>query len=369
MKIEAITLREIQMPLVHFFETSFGRLYHRRILLVTVHCEGVDGWSESVVGEDPFYSSEWIESAWPTITHYLAPPLLGRKIESARECPALLAKVRSHRMAKAALENALWDAEARQKRLPLWKLLGGTRREIPCGVSIGIQDSIEQLREKIHTELTAGYRRIKVKVKPGWDINVLEKIRSRWADITLSCDANSAYTLDQVEHLRAFDQFNLLMIEQPLWNDDIYYHARLQKELHTSICLDESIVNARAAAFAIESGACRIINIKVGRVGGFAEAKSVHDLCQAQNVPVWCGGMLETGIGRAHNIALSTLANFHLPGDVSASKRYWKEDIIDPEVEVSPQGMIAISDEPGTGYRIREDLIEKLTVRKETLRA
>jgi O-succinylbenzoate synthase len=369
MKIEAITLREIQMPLVHFFETSFGRTYSRRILLLTVHSEGIDGWGESVVGEDPFYSSEWIESAWPTLTTYLIPMLLGKSIGSARECPSLLAKVRAHRMAKAGLENALWDAEAAQKKVPLWKLLGGTRREIPCGVSIGIQDSVEQLLEKIETELAAGYRRIKVKVKPGWDINVLERIRSRWSDITLSCDANSAYTLDQVEHLRKFDQFNLLMIEQPLWNDDIYYHARLQKELRTSICLDESIVNARSAAFAVEAGACRIVNIKVGRVGGFSEALSVHDVCQAHKVPVWCGGMLETGIGRAQNIALSSHQNFSLPGDVSASRRYWKEDIIDPEVEVSANGMIAISDNPGTGYRVKTDLIEKLTVRKETFRA
>ncbi len=369
MKIEAITLREIHMPLVHFFETSFGRTYSRRILLITVHSEGVDGWAESVVGEDPFYSSEWIETAWPTLMQYLIPALLGKSVESARDCAALFAKVRAHRMAKAGLENALWDAEARQRQMPLWKLLGGTRREIPCGVSIGIQDSIEQLLDKIQIELAAGYRRIKIKVKPGWDVNVLEKIRSRWADVTLSCDANSAYTLDQVEHLREFDQFNLLMIEQPLWNDDIYYHARLQKELRTSICLDESIVSVRSAAFAVDTGACRIINVKVGRVGGFAEALKIHDLCHANKIPVWCGGMLETGIGRAHNIALSTLQNFSLPGDVSASKRYWKEDIIDPEVEVSSNGMIAISDQPGTGYRVKEDLIEKLTVRKETLRA
>jgi len=369
MKIEAITLREIHMPLVHFFETSFGRTYSRRILLVTVLCDGVEGWGESVVGEDPFYSSEWIESAWPTMTQYLIPPLLGRSIESARDCPAILARVRGHRMAKGGIENALWDAEAQLKQQPLWKLLGGTRQEIACGVSIGIQDSVEQLLDKIAIELDAGYRRIKVKIKPGWDLNVLERIRSRWADITLSCDANSAYTLDQVEHLRKLDQFNLLMIEQPLWNDDIYYHARLQKELRTAICLDESIVSARSAACAVETGACRIVNIKVGRVGGFSEALAVHEVCQANKVPVWCGGMLETGIGRAHNIALSTLSNFSLPGDVSASKRYWKEDIIDPEVEVSPQGMIAISDKPGTGYRVKSDLIEKLTVRKATLRA
>jgi O-succinylbenzoate synthase len=369
MKIESITLREIQMPLVHFFETSFGRTYSRRILLVSVVCDGITAWGECVAGEDPFYSPEWIESAWPIIKHHLGPAILGKNLASARECVALFARVRGHRMAKASLENALWDAEARQKNLPLWKLLGGTRTEIPCGVSIGIQDSVDQLLDKIATELGAGYRRIKVKVKPGWDINVLERIRSRWADITLSCDANSAYRLDEVEHLRLFDQFNLLMIEQPLWNDDIYYHSRLQRELTTAICLDESINQARDAAFALESGACRIINIKVGRVGGFSEAKSIHDVCHTHNVPVWCGGMLESGIGRAHNIALSTLENFRLPGDVSASARYWKEDTVEPEVTVSKDGFIAISDAPGTGYHVREDLIEKLTVRKEVLRA
>ena len=368
MKIEGVTLREIHMPLVHFFETSFGRTYSRRILLVTVHCDGVDGWGECVAGEDPFYSSEWIESAWPTLTKYLIPSLLGKRVETGRECPQLLKKVSGHRMSKAALENALWDAEATQKQQPLWRLLGGTRREIPCGVSIGIQDSVEQLLDKIQTELAAGYRRIKVKVKPGWDVNVLERIRSRWADITLSCDANAAYTLDQVEHLRNFDQFNLLMIEQPLWNDDIYYHARLQKELRTAICLDESIINARVAAAAVETGACRIINIKVGRVGGFSEAIGIHNICESNKIPVWCGGMLETGVGRAQNIALSTLRNFSLPGDVSASKRYWKEDIIEPEVTITADGCIVESHEAGTGYAVREDLIDKLTVLKQVIK-
>jgi O-succinylbenzoate synthase len=367
MKIEAITLREIQMPLVHFFETSFGRLYSRRILLLTVQCDGITGWGESVAAEDPFYSSEWIEPAWSTIKDYLGPAVLGRTVTAAHESAGLMARVRGHRMAKAAIENALWDAEAIQKQEPLWKLLGGTRREIQCGVSIGIQDSVEQLLDKIEFELAAGYRRIKVKVKPGWDLNVLERIRSRWPEIVLSCDANSAYTLDEVEHLRRFDRFKLLMIEQPLWNDDLYYHARLQRELRTAICLDESIRHARDAAAAVETGACRIVNIKVGRVGGFGEARKVHDACQDNNVAVWCGGMLESGVGRAHNIAISTLPNFRLPGDVSASKRYWKEDIIEPEVEVSLHGTIAVSDEPGRGYRIREDLIEKLTVRKETI--
>ncbi len=368
MKIEGITLREVHMPLVHFFETSFGRIYDRRILLVTVHCDGVAGWAECVSDASPFYSSEWFDSSWITIQRYLAPMVLGHAVASGRDSSSLMAKVTGHPMAKAAIENALWDAEARQKQVPLWQLLGGTLNEIQCGVSIGIQDSIEQLLEKIQIELSAGYRRIKIKVKPGWDINVLERVRSRWPEIVLSVDANSAYRLDQTEHLREFDQFNLLMIEQPLWNDDIYYHSRLQTQLRTAICLDESIRHARDAAQAVETAACRIINIKVGRVGGFSEAKKVHDVCAAQKVPVWCGGMLESGVGRAHNIALSTLENFRLPGDVSASKRYWKEDIIDPEVEVSPQGIIAIKNEPGTGYRVREHLIEKLTKRKEEIR-
>src|SRR5438093_13125776 len=369
LKVEAITLREIRMPLVIFLVTIFSRTYSRRILLIIVHCDGIDGWGECVAGEDPFYSSEWIESAWPTIKKYLAPAVLGKTLSSGRESVSLLARVRGHRMAKAAVENALWDAEAKQKNQPLWKLLGGTRREIECGVSIGIQDSIEQLIDKVQLELAAGYRRIKLKVKPGWDLKILERVRSRWPNILLSCDANSAYTLDDIDHLRKFDQFNLLMIEQPLWNDDIYYHARLQRELRTSICLDESIRHARDCAAAVETGACRIVNIKGGRLGGFSEARKLHALCQANQLPVWCGGMLESGIGRAHNVALSTLENFKLPGDVSASKRYWKEDIIEPEVEVTRQGTITVSDAPGTGYRIREDLIEKLTTLKETLRA
>jgi len=266
-------------------------------------------------------------------------------------------------MAKAALENAVWDVEAKQKQVPLWKLLGGTRREIACGVSIGIQDSHEQLLEKIESELGAGYRRIKVKVKPGWDLEILGKIRERWPDIVLSCDANSAYRPSDLEHLRKFDDFNLLMVEQPLWDDDIYYHSKLQKETKTAICLDESICHRRDAELAIELGACRIMNIKVGRLGGFSEALAVHDLCQQHRIPVWCGGMLETGVGRAHNVALSALPNFCLPGDVSASKRYWAEDIVEPEIEVSAQGTIVISEKAGTGYEIKKDLIEKLTTR------
>jgi O-succinylbenzoate synthase len=360
-------MRELQIPLKQFFETSFGRVTHRRIFLVTVDCEGVEGWGECVAGEGPFFSYEWIETAWATIRDFLAPALLEAKLEGARHSGRAMARVRGHNMAKAALENALWDAEAKQKELPLWSLLAGTRPEIASGVSIGIQDSHEQLLEKVQTELNAGYQRIKVKVKPGWDIDVLEKIRSRWPSIALSCDANSAYRPGDFEHLRKFDDFHLLMIEQPLWEDDILYHAKLQRELESSICLDESIHNARDAATAIELAACRIINIKVGRVGGFSEAIAVHNVCQKNGIPVWCGGMLETGIGRAHNIALSTLPNFSLPGDVSASKRYWSEDIIDPEIVVRSTGTITVSNQAGLGYQIKKDLVERLTVRRETI--
>jgi o-succinylbenzoate synthase len=369
MKVEAVTLREIQMPLVHFFETSFGRTTERRILLVTLHTDGPEGWGECVAGEDPFYSDESVETAWYALERYLVPAMLGRSIERGADAPAVMARVRGHRMAKGALEDALWDAEAQARHVPLWKLLGGTQREIACGVSIGIQNSHEQLLEKIATELDAGYCRIKVKCKPGWDVEVFEKIRARWPEILLSCDANSAYTLEQVPLLKAFDRFNLLMIEQPLWHDDFYFHAQLQKQLKTAICLDEAIHGRRDAQAAIELGACRIINIKVGRVGGFSEAVAVHDVAKRAGIPVWCGGMLESGIGRSHNIALSTLPNFTLPGDVSASKRYWKEDIIEPAVEVSPQGMIKVPQEPGRGFALKKDLIEKLTVRKKTLQA
>jgi O-succinylbenzoate synthase len=367
MQIESITLQEIRMPLVHFFETSFGRTTERRILLVKLECEGITAWGECVAGEGPFYSEESIETAWYALHEYLAPAVLGRKLGRATDCVPLFAAVRGHRMAKAAIENALWETEAQAKGLPLWKLLGGTQQKIACGVSIGIQESIEQLLDKIAVELGAGYRRIKVKCKPGWDLKVLERIRQRWPDIVLSCDANSAYTINDTEHLRSFDQFRLLMIEQPLWNDDIYYHAQLQKQLKTAICLDESIRSERDARAALALGACRIVNIKVGRVGGFSEALAVHDACKAAHVPVWCGGMLETGIGRSHNIALSTKENFRLPGDVSASKRYWKEDIIEPEVEVSGQGFIEVPDSAGRGYQVKEDLIERLTARKETI--
>jgi len=272
-------------------------------------------------------------------------------------------------MAKAALENAVWDLQAQMDGVPLARLLGGVRDVIPCGVSIGIQSSVEHLMAEIEKELAAGYQRIKLKCKPGWDVNVFSAVRDRWPGIMLSCDANSAYRLRDTDHLLSFDEFEMLMIEQPLWADDFYFHSMLQKQLETSVCLDESIRNRRDALAAIDMESCRIINIKVGRVGGFSEAIAVHNAAHERGIPVWCGGMLETGIGRAHNIALSSLENFSLPGDVSASRRYWAEDIIEPEVSVSAAGEIQVPESVGRGFEVRADLIEKLTVRKEQIRA
>jgi O-succinylbenzoate synthase len=277
--------------------------------------------------------------------------------------------VRGNQMAKATLENAIWDIEAQRKGVSLSRLLGGVRDEISCGVSLGIQSSIPELLSLIEKELAAGYQRIKLKCKPGWDIEVFDRVRNRWPEIMLSCDANSAYKLSDADHLVTFDAFDLLMVEQPLWHDDFYYHSMLQKRMQTPICLDESIRNRRDALAAIEMESCRIINIKLGRVGGFSEAIAVHNAAQERGIPVWCGGMLETGVGRSHNIALSTLENFTLPGDVSASARYWVDDIIEPGVTVSSAGEIAVPDTPGRGYEVRTDLVERLTVRKENIRA
>jgi O-succinylbenzoate synthase len=356
------------MPLVHFFETSFGRTHHRDIVLVEAFAGGVSGWGEVTAGENPFYNEEWTGSVWPLLIDYAAPRVLHYRFETAADVNARTAHIRGHNMARGGLEAAVWDLQARLNNEPLWKTIGGgARREIPCGVSIGIQDTVEQLLQKIGTELDAGYQRIKMKIKPGWDVDVIARVRERFPAIKLMADANSAYTLNDCAHLKKLDDFYLMMIEQPLAHDDIIDHAMLQAALATPICLDECIRSAHQAGQAIGMKAGGIINIKLGRVGGFAEAKRVHDVCHTSNVPVWCGGMLESGIGRAHNIALSTLPNFVLPGDVSASKRYWKRDIIVPPVEVSSQGTIAVSDAPGFGYDLDLDYLESLVVRREIL--
>jgi O-succinylbenzoate synthase len=368
-KIDQIVLRHIRVPLVHFFETSFGRTLGRHILLVQVFSDGVCGWGEVTAGENPFYNEEWTASAWPLLIDYICPRVLNHEFSSPEQVAARTAYIRGHNMTRGGVEAAVWDLYSRLRKRPLYEIIGGgARLKIPCGVSIGIQDTVEELLGRIETELAAGYQRIKIKIKPGWDVDVIRRVRERFPGIKLMADANSAYTLADQEHLKRLDAFNLMMIEQPLAHDDIIDHARLQASLETPICLDESIRSAHHAEQAIQLQACRIINIKLGRVGGFAEAKRVHDVCQAHAIPNWCGGMLESGIGRAHNIALSTLPNFTLPGDISASSRYWKRDIINPPVEVTPQGMIEVPSGAGFGFEVDEPYLESLVLRSETLR-
>ena len=364
MNIELIALRELKMRLKAPFETSFGITHNRRILLVEVVADGVSGWGEVTTGETPSYNPETTDTAWHVISDFIAPLLTGKTIDSAADVATLVAGIRGHEMAKAGVENALWDIEAQQKRLPLAKLVGGSWDEIRCGVSLGIRENPEALVKKVAEEVGNGYQRIKLKIKPGKDLEYVAAVRKEFPETQLSVDANSAYTLEDTEHLQKLDGFHLLMIEQPLRWDDIHSHAKLQKQIKTAICLDECINSVNDAQAAIESGACRIINIKLGRVGGHSSARKVHDMCWQNNIPVWCGGMLEAGVGRAHNIAMSTLPNFTLPGDVSASARYWDEDIIEPEVEVTPHGTIHVPTTPGLGYKVKRELVEKLTVRK-----
>ncbi len=360
-------MSEIRLRLVHFFETSFGRTIERRIMLVRVaDDEGGEGWGECTAGEGPFYCEEWIDGAWEVTKGFLVPSVLGKEVETAADIFSLMERVRGNRMAKGAIETACWDLEARRVGVPLWKHLGGVRGEIPCGVSIGIQDTPAALIEKIERELSDGYQRIKIKIKPGWDREIVKAVRGRFPDVQLMVDANSAYTLKDAPLFRALDEFRLMMIEQPLAFDDRDDHAKLQREIRTPVCLDESIRSADDARKAIEMGACRIVNIKLGRVGGHAEARRVEGICRANKVPVWCGGMLESGIGRAHNIAMATLEGFTLPGDVSASARYWEEDIIEPPVTITPRGTIIAPEAPGIGYEVKRDHIESLTVRHES---
>ncbi len=367
MTIDRIELREIRMPLLRPFETSFGVTSVRRVILVEVVADGVSGWGEVTAKTWPLYNEEFVDASWALLAGLLGPKLLEDPV-AASEVGRLLAFIRGHHMTRAALETAVWDLEAKLAGTPLWQHIGGSREELPCGVSLGIQPSIEELLDIVAKELAAGYRRIKLKIKPGQDVAVVSAVRERYPEILLSVDANSAYRLSDADHLMGLEAFDLLMIEQPLAHDDIIDHARLQETMRTALCLDESIRTARTAEQALELGACRIINIKLGRVGGYSEAILVHNIARAAGIPVWCGGMLETGVGRAHNIAMSTLENFTLPGDVSSSKRYWARDIIDPPVEVSPQGTLTPHPGPGIGYAVDVDYVESLTVRRATIR-
>ncbi len=365
MKIESIHAREIAMKLRRPFETSFGLTHSRRILLIQLQTDDGSGWGEVTAGEGPFYNPENTDTAWLILRDFLAPLVVGKEFSDAGEVLTAMAPVRGHEMAKAAIESAFWDALARQQGMPLHQLLGGTQAELKCGVSLGIEADIHILLDRIAQELEAGYRRIKLKIKPGKDVAVVTAVRNHFPHIALTVDANSAYTLEDTELLKQLDDFDLTYIEQPLEWNEIYQHAALQRQLKTPICLDECIHGLRDAQAAIALGACRVINIKLGRVSGHTEARRIAQYCLEQGVPAWCGGMLESGIGRAHNIAMSSLPGFILPGDVSASKRYWSEDIITPEVTVSRHGTIKAADGPGIGFSPRLDYIEQLTVRRE----
>jgi O-succinylbenzoate synthase len=366
--IRQIELRELRMSLLHPFETSFGVTQQRRILLVKVTAEDSTGYGEVTAGEGPYYSPETTETAWHVLRDFIIPRTVGKEIERAADFARFVRGIRGHNMAKAGLETALWDLEARLRAVSLWKFLGGIRKRIDCGVSIGIQSSIDELLRKIAHELQSGYQRIKIKIKPGWDVEVVRQVRAAFPKILLILDANSAYTLADVDVFKEMELYNVMMFEQPLDYNDLIDHAELQKQIDTPVCLDESIQSAQDARKAIKIGACRIINIKLGRVGGYAEARAVHDVCRDHGIPVWCGGMLESGVGRLHNIALSSLENFSLAGDISASARYWQEDIVHPPVEVSADGQMTQRDLT-PGYYVKEDFIDKLTVRSQIFSA
>jgi O-succinylbenzoate synthase len=365
MTIERIELSLLRLPYVHFFETSFGRAYDRTFILVRAFEGGAGGWGECVAEEAPLYSGETTETAWHILRDFLI-PLVFRKDVVEPEAFAREASVfRGNRMAKAGLELALWDLEARKAGLPLSRLYGGVREEVDAGVSCGIEDSIPELVTRVGSYLEQGYRRIKIKIKPGWDIKACEGLRKAYPDIVLQADANGAYSLADTDTLKALDAFRLLMVEQPFPPYDLWDHARLQREMKTPLCLDESILSFDAARAAIEMGSCRIVNIKVGRVGGPFEMRRIHDYCEAHGVPVWCGGMLESGVGRAHNIHIASLPNFKLPADLSASRRYYREDIIEPPIELSGPGKIRVPSGPGIGVTPVEERIRKAAVRHE----
>ena len=365
MLIDRIKLYHIKMELVSPFVTSMGTETNVEHIIIKVDGEGITGWGECVAGSNPFYTYETVQTAWHILSDFLIPQILGKNFSGVDEAIASRQKVRGHNMAKAGLEAALWDLFAKSKNISLSKMLGGTRDKIDVGVSIGIQSSISELIKKVETYLEEGYKRVKIKIAPGNDIQLVRELRKEFTDILLQVDANSAYTLDDINIFKAMDEFNLLMIEQPLGDEDIFQHSKLQREIKTPICLDESIRSLDDTRTAIELESCRIINIKPGRVGGHTEAKLIHDYCASKNIPVWHGGMLETGIGRAGNVALASLPNFTLPGDISASKRYFKNDIVEPEFFVNKDGTMNVPSNPGIGVEVNRKMLKLITLREE----
>lgn len=368
MKVERIELFLCTLPYIHFFETSFGREEGRTFILLKVYGDGLGGYGEVVADKSPFYSYETTSTAWLMLKDFFIPLIFRKSLAHPEDFYTQARIYRGHPMARAGLELALWDLEARRHGLPLWRLYGGIHKEIPAGVSIGIQDSADQLLGRIQGFLEEGYRRIKIKIKPGWDTAVCQKIREKFPDIPLQVDANGAYFPADTDRLKELDAFNLAMIEQPFAPYDLWDHSRLQKELETPLCLDESITGVDAARKAVEMGSCRIINIKAGRVGGIVESRKIHDFCEEKSIPVWCGGMLESGIGRAHNVHLAALSHFTLPHDLSASKRYYAEDLIEPPIDITSEGTIEVPDLPGIGVFPQEERIGKASIHKEVFK-
>ena len=365
MRIEKVTLRLMEMEMKAPFTTSFGTFKTREFILVkAVDADGTSGWGETVAFNVPFYSEETVKTNWHMLEDYLIPLILHKEIEHPDEVNEIFAPIRKNNMAKAAIEGAIWDVYAKQNNMSLAEALGGKRESIDVGISIGIQDTVEELVEIVRGFVNEGYKRIKVKIKPDWDVEVMRTLRNEFPDTAIMADANSAYSLNDTALLKQLDEFDLMMIEQPLASDDIIDHAKLQKELSTPICLDESIHSLEDARKAVELGSTKIINIKIGRVGGLTEAVKIHDYCQENNIPVWCGGMLESGIGRAHNVALTTLPNFTLPGDTASSSRYWEKDLIEPEV-VSVDGLIEVPKAKGLGYEVNIEAVNQFTVDKK----
>ncbi|WP_281658628.1 o-succinylbenzoate synthase [Halobacillus sp. Cin3] len=366
MNIEKVILRQIKMDLLHPFTTSVGTEYDKDVILVEVQsANGHSGWAESVSINEPIYNEETIDTNWPMLRKFLLPELLKAPIGHPREVSERFQSIRGQFNAKAAVEQAVWDLYAKEQGRPLAEVLGGTKSSIDVGVSIGITESEDALLEKIAGYVKEGYKRIKVKIKPGWDVELLGAVRRRFPDLEMMADANCAYTLDDIPRLKQLDDLNLMMIEQPLAHDDIIDHAELQKHLNTPICLDESLHSYDDVRKAIELGSCRIVNLKIGRVGGLQETLKIHKLCQDHHIPMWCGGMLETGIGRAHNIAVTALPQFLYPGDTAPSSHYWERDIIHPEVRMD-RGEMKVPDQPGIGFEPDIDYIEQLTSHKET---
>jgi len=363
MTIDRVELFLLKLPYVHPFETSFGRESDRTFIIVTVNSSGLRGYGEVVAAQRPLFSYETTMTAWHVLEDFFIPLLFQEHLEEPEDFAAAARRYRGHPMARAGLELALWDLKAKKKGFPLYCLYGGTQREIPAGVSIGIQDSPETLLDRIASYLEEGYQRIKIKIKPGWDHDICRRVRLRFPDILFQVDANGAYSPQDGDHLKSLDEFSLLLLEQPFPPYDLWDHAGLQKRIKTPLCLDESIISAETARQALEMGSCRIINIKVGRVGGIVEARRIHDCCRERSIPVWCGGMLESGIGRAHNIHLASLPNFSLPNDLSASRRYYVEDIVEPEIMLTGRGTIRIPEGAGIGITPRDRRIAELALR------